>query len=90
MKAKRYWLALSTGMLKNILCISITVKNILLMRMDVNNYEGWDNRVWRIKNVVYHLEVLDTALHPQPLGFLTSKIEAGFPDGSVIKNPPAK
>ena len=60
------------------------------MRMDVNNYEGWDNRVWRIKNVVYHLEVLDTALHPQPLGFLTSKIEAGFPGGSVIKNPPAK
>ena len=32
--------------------------------MDVNNYEGWDNRVWRIKNVVYHLEVLNTALYP--------------------------
>ena len=64
MKAKRHWLALSTGILKNALCISITVKNILLMRMDVNNYEGWDNRVWRIENVVYHLEVLNTALYP--------------------------
>ena len=32
--------------------------------MDVNNYEGWDNRVWRIENVVYHLEVLNTALYP--------------------------
>ena len=77
-EGKKDWLALSTGILKNVLCISITVKNILLMRMDVNNYEGWDNRVWRIKNVVYCLQVLNTALHPQPLGFLTSKIEAGI------------
>ena len=75
-EGKKDWLALSTGILKNVLCISITVKNILLMRMDVNNYEGWDNRVWRIKNVVYCLQVLNTALHPQPLWFLTSKIEA--------------
>lgn len=37
MKAKPYWLALSTGMLHNGLHVSITVNNLLLVRVDVSS-----------------------------------------------------
>lgn len=40
MKAKRYWLASSTGMLKNVLHKSITVKNLLSVGMDVSRVQA--------------------------------------------------
>lgn len=36
MKAKRYWLALSTGKLKNVMYNPITVKNLLVVKMNVS------------------------------------------------------
>lgn len=40
MKAKTYWLASSTGMLKNVLHKSITVKNLLSVGMDVSRVQA--------------------------------------------------
>ena len=64
MKAKRYWLALSTGILKNALHKSITEKNLLPLRVK-NNKALRDN--------VYFLKVLDN-LHSSFYCFFNGKI----------------
>ena len=55
-KAKRHWLALSTGILKNALHKSITENNLLPLRVK-------NNKALRDNNV-YFLKVLDN-LHSQ-------------------------
>ena len=65
MKAKRYWLALSTEILKNTLHKSITENNLLPLRVK-------NNKSLRDNNVNF-LKVLDN-LHSQFLLFFTDKI----------------
>ena len=80
-KAKMYWLASLTGILKNALHISITVKEFASSR---SGYQQCimvrNNRVWGITGLFIGWGFLAN-LHPQPLGFLTSKM--GVPQGLV-------
>ena len=73
MKTKRYWLASSTGTLKNALHKTIIVRNLLSVGWTLVAYKGYKNRVSGNKTL-FIAQKFWTNLHPQCLGFLTDKV----------------